>query len=326
MKRIIAALLIMAALAGHARISDRQIEQIVSRLDVADTVMHAPSHAQFWQLLQMSNKPYRKAVKSLRGRGDRDIKHRLIQTLADSHAYFAQVPVRDKTYEGCERMIEASGLRQVNPLATLTITDEADISIFGYPNGYMFMTGALYDAVEGDSLALQGLLAAEEAHYALQHAYVHAKAEKKRARKHRFWKIFGATALAGASIIADEATDGMFPAELGLTAAVMIGISDTPQRHRLDYTPDQIVEADIIAYRYMQLDGNGDTYIDALRRVGHDLDATAGCGKDYFTVADRIAILEYIAANPRPRKIKANKVRLKPIPTHTDIFAPSNYR
>lgn len=326
MKRIIAALLIMAALAGHARISDRQIEQIVSRLDVADTVMHAPSHAQFWQLLQMSNKPYRKAVKSLRGRGDRDIKHRLIQTLADSHAYFAQVPVRDKTYEGCERMIEASGLRQVNPLATLTITDEADISIFGYPNGYLFMTGALYDALEGDSLALQSLLAAEEAHYALQHAYAHAKAEKSRAKRHRFFKILGATALAASSIVADQATDGAFPAELGITAAVMIGVSDTPQRHRLEYTPEQIVEADIVAYRFMQLDGNGRAYIDALRRVGHDLDVTAGYGKDYLTVTNRIAILEYLDSGRRPRKIKANKAGLRPVPAHTDIFAPSNYR
>lgn len=316
----------MSAITAAARISEKQIIETVRRLDVADTVMHAPSRAQFWQLLQMSSKPYRDAVKSLRGGGDRDIKHKLIQTLADSEAYFANVPVRSNSYTLCERMIDSSGIRTSNPLATLTITDEKDISAFGYPNGYLFMTGALFDAVEGDSLALQGLLAAEEAHYALQHAYVHAKAEKKLARKHRFWKIFGATALAGASIIADEATDGMFPAELGITAAVMIGASDTPQRHRLDYTPDQIIEADIIAYRYMQLDGNGSTYIDVLRRVGHDLDATAGYGKDYLTVADRIAILEHIAANPRPKKIRANKVRLKPIPTHTDIFAPSNYR
>lgn len=325
MKRFITLLLILINLAVYAQINEQQIEKTISRLDVADTVINAPSHAEFWQLLQMSNKAYHKAVKSLRGSSDRDIKRRLIQTLADSHSYFTNVPVRQATYERCERMVEASGIRRVNPLATLTITDEVDISSFGYPNGYLFITGALYDALDGDSLALQGLLAAELAHYALQHAYAHAKAEKGRARRHRFLKIAGATVLAGASIIADHATDGNFPAELGVSAAVMIGISDTPQRHRLEYTPEQIIEADIIAYRFMQLDGNGRAYINALRHVGHDLDVTAGYDNNYLSVTDRIAILEYLDSGRRPRKIKANKAGLRPVPTHTDIFAPSNY-
>ena len=326
MKRILALFVIAYGLAASARITEKQIIETLQRLDVADTVMNAPSRAQFWKLLQMTDKSYRKTVRSLRGGGDRDIKRNLMHTLAESEEYFAAVPVRSETYRQCEHMVEASGIRHINPLATLTITDEQDISTFGYPNGYIFMTGALHDTVDGDSLAIQALLAAEEAHYALQHAYAHAKAEKKRARRLRFWKIFGATALAGASIIADQATDGAFPAELGITTAVMIGISDTPHRHRLTYTPDQVIQADIIGYRYMQLDGNGHAYIDALRRVGHDLDATAGYGKDYPTVADRIAILEYIATGRRPHKIKANKAGLKAVPHHTDIFVPDKYR
>jgi len=310
-----------------AQINEQKIRNLISRCDVADTVLKASTHEQFWQLLQMSNKPYRKTVKSLRSGGDRDIKRELIQALSNSDAYFTTVPTRNLLYDRCETMISASGIRSVNPLATLTITDEHDIAAFGYPNGYIFITGALYDAVDGDSLILQSLLAAEEAHYALQHAYAHAKAEKQRRKRHRFWKIFGAAAITGASIVADQATEGIFPAELGITAATLVAISDTPQRYKMDYTPEQIVEADIIAYRYMDLDGNGHAYIDALRHIGYDLDASSGYyGKDYLSVADRIAILEYIADNPRPRNIKANKAGLKPVPAHTDIFAPSNYR
>lgn len=327
MKPIISAIVLAVAaiLSASAQLSEQSIRNYIARCDVADTVLNATTRVQFWQLLQQTNKPYRKAVKSLGSRGDRDIKLNLIQTLADSHTYFANVPTRNGLYTLCESLIDSSGIRSTNPLAALTITDEHDIAAFSYPNGYIFLTGALYDALNGDSMALQGLVAAELAHYSLQHAYAHAKAEKQRRKRHRIFKIAGAIAIAGASVVADQATDGMFPAELGISAATLVAISDTPQRYRMEYTPEQIIEADIIAYRYMNLDGNGDAYIHTLRRIGHDLDVTSGYGKGYLSVADRIAILEYIRDNPRVKNIRANKAGIKPVPGYTDIFAPANY-
>lgn len=320
----------MSVMTAVARpMSEKEMTRIIRDCDVADTVMRADSPEAFWTLLRMTNDQYRKTAKSLRSGGDRDIKRNLLITLSECDSYFRNVPVRSPLYDLCERTADAIGVRGINPLATVTITDERDIAAFSYPNGYLFATGALYDALGGDSLQLRCILASEACHYALQHAYAHARYEKSRRRLHRFLRILGATALAGASVVAQEATDGWFPAEVGILAAAYIGTSPVIDRYRMQYTPRQILEADIVAYRYAQYTtGSGRPYIAALITVGNDLDASSNLtGPDYPTVAERIKLLLYMEAHPElRRRAKSNRRPPRPAPDYNDIFAPSNYR
>ena len=329
MKRLISIFLLLTAfITAKAELSEKAIRDIIIKCDVADTVLQAPDAPTFWQLLRHTNPEFRKTAKSLASSGDRDIKRELINELSNCDQYFRTVPTAPGLYDLSEHIVESSGIRAISPTATLTITDESDIAVFGYPNGYLFMTGGLHKAVTGDTTVLRSLFAAEAAHYALQHAYAHNKYEKKRRNRHRFWRIFGAVALTGASVLADNATDGYFPVELGLMAATAIATTDVVIRYPMRYTPMQIYEADIVAYRYCQLAfGSGLHYIMALRLVGNDLDASAAMMANAPTVADRISVLQYLDTHPEIRsRVKSRNTRPKYLKKYFDPFLPSNYR
>jgi len=320
-------LLVCSSLASWAELSEKQMAKILSRYDVADTVMNAPDAASFWKLLQMTNGDYLRSAKSLKGKGDKDIKRQLIDVLSSCHFYFTSVPTRSDTYDLMESIADSMGVRQISPLTSFTVTKEPDIALFGYPNGYIFLSEGLYNEIAGDTTSIKALLASETAHYVLQHAYAHSKWEKSRQRRLRFWRILGASAIAAGTIAADVATDGTFPAELGATAATLVAISPVSKRYTMHYTPMQVHEADIVAYRFMQwATGSGDAYITVLLKVGYDIDATSGLsGHDYPSVSERVALLRYMRDNER-KKIKANRHSPRPVPAYFDIFAPSNYR
>ncbi len=260
---LISALLI--AIAAHAEMSEKRMAAIIAKYDVADMVMNAPDAGSFWIMLQMTNHDYHRVAKSLAGNGDRDIKRDLIGVLSECHNYFTNVPTRPEAYTLMESLADSMGIRSTSPLVSFSVTDEPDMALFGYPNGYIFMTGALYDEIRADTLATTALLASEAAHYALQHAYAHSKWEKSRKRRQRFWRILGASALAATSVVADVASDGYVPADIGVAAAVLVAASPIERRYTMHYSPRQILEADIVAYRFMQwATGSGDSYIRAL--------------------------------------------------------------
>ena len=326
---VIAAMTLSGIARAERRYDDKDFAKIIEQYDVADTVMHAPTAGDFWLLLQSTDDRYRKISKSLGSNGDRDLKHDLIETLSNCDAYFRNVPTCNDLYDLSESLVEASGLRAINPLAILSFTQESDIAAFGYPNGYIFMTRPLYDQVGGSRTDLQGLLAAEGAHYALQHAYGHAKWEKSRRNRRRWARILGAIGITTAGIILEDQSQGVFPGtEIGLMVGTAMVMSDTPARYNMQYTPKQIFEADIIAYRFMEWLGKGGrSYINTLRLAGYHIDAANYQGADCPTVAQRIALLEYLEAHPELRQhTKAAKRRPKYVPHHFSIFEPRNYR
>ncbi len=302
---------------------EKRYRKIIAECDVADIVTWSTTPAEFWTRLQMTNKNYHKASKSLSSNGDKDIKTDILTLLGECDYYFRNVPTREDLYEVSEGLVEWSGLRDVNPFTMLTFTRENDIAAFGYPNGYIFMTDAFYRAVDGDSTTMQAIFAAEAVHSVLQHVYSHSQWEKSRRKKARFWRIFGAVAVAATSIVIDQITDGYTPIiEIGTVVAASLATSDAGQRYMMLYTPLQVYEADIVAYRFMERFGQGgDSYINALRSIGYDLDAANPQGPDFPTVKDRINLLEYMAAHPELReKVKANKRRPQAVAPYHNIF------
>ena len=312
-----------------ADLPEKQIRRIIAECDVADTVLRAKDAPTFWKVLQQTNPGYRRAAKSLRGNGDRDIKREMMGVVSNCQEYFTNVKTLQGSYDLAEHLTDRLGIRATSPLASLTVTEDKDIALFGYPNGYMFMTAGLFNELRTDTAALASLFAAEAAHYALQHAYEHQKWEKKRRNKHNIWKIIGSIFITVASVVIDNATNGDFPAELGLMAAEIVALSPTNPRYNMHYTPMQVHESDIIAYRFMEVTtGTGESYIKALDKVGNDIDATSGLvGEDYPTVSERISVLEYLKAHPETRqRVKVSRLKPQPVPKYFDIFSPRNYR
>lgn len=308
--------------------SESDYAKLIARYDVADTVMHANTAEDFWSLLQMTDRQFGKIAKSMSGKGDKDLKRIMVATVAACDTYFREVDTDGSLYSFNEAIIDQSGLRGIAPTAIMSVTREGDVASFSYPNGYFFITQPLYELLEGDSAAILALISAEGAHYALQHAYAHSKWEKSRRNKLRFWSIFGAAAVTTAGIIIDQATDGYSPAlEIASIAAVAMTNVDHSPRYSMIYTPEQIFQADIVAYRFMEWVGyGGHKYIEALHRVGFHIDA-ANPQTDAPQVTERIALLDYLETHPELRtKAKHRKRQPRPVAPYQTLLSPSNYQ
>ncbi|MCM1032342.1 MAG: M48 family metalloprotease [Odoribacter sp.] len=294
---------------------EKHYTKIIENYDVADTVMHAPDATSFWKLLQATDASYHKTARSLsRENKHRDIKRDMTSLLYSANRYFAEVPVDGTLYRLTESIVNSSGLRGLMPTASLTITNESDIALFSYPNAYFFITRPLYDLTGGDSIAILAFTAAEGTHYALQHAYANACKAKAKARRSRIGRLFGAAAIIAAGVILDQATDSWwapFTSIASTVAMTMVALDSTP-RYTFNYSAEQIYQADIVAYRFMEWCGyGGKTYISALRATGFHIDATMG-NPDSPSVTDRLALLEYIDSHPELRnKVKASRRRLR---------------
>lgn len=316
MNRLIIFLTIVAVAAAGADArrlkNEKDYRKVIARYDVADTVLRAPDAGSFWSLVQQTTPHYAGVVKSIQGKKDKDIKREMAQVLYAADQYFAAVPSRSDLSPLTDTIISRTGIRAVNPLCMLTVTRDNDVAAFGYPNGYIFMTEELVNAASADTTMLTAVAAAQIVHYTLQHAYDHALWERSRRRKKRFWSIVGMVALSAADALLSAATDTYssvyFP----------IGGGGIAPKYNSQYTPEQILEADIIAYRFMQWAGyGGDAYIDMLRRIGYELDAAAAAaeqsGKDMPTTDERIAMLEYLRDTPTVRQ-RVKNPRRKPCP------------
>ncbi|MDO4319844.1 MAG: hypothetical protein Q4C34_04640 [Bacteroidales bacterium] len=319
---LLLALIVTAGAGADARRlkSEKDYRKVIARYDVADTVLRAPDAGAFWSLVQQTTPHYSDVVKSLQGDGDRDIKREMVQVLFNAEYYFANVAARNDLANLADSMIIRSGIRDINPLCMLTVTRDNDVAAFGYPNGYIFMTGELVNAAAGDTTVLTAVLAGQLVHYTLQHAYDHALWERGRRRKKKFWKGVATAALVAADALAAAATDS--PSIIYLP----VGSGDIAPKYNTQYTPDQILEADIIAYRYMQWAGYGDNaYIDMLRRVGYAVEASAAASgendKHMPRVDQRIAMLEYMRDNPSVRQRVKNAGRKpRPAGSYTDLI------
>ena len=316
-----------------ARNAEKDYAKIIAEFDVADTVMHARKASDFWRLLQMTDKQFHKTAESLASDDNQDLKSDLVSMMGACDEYFRIVPTIPNLYKFTEAVSNRSGLRGLCPTAILTVTDEPDVAIFSYPNGYFFITHPLYMLLNGDIAEVSALMAAEGAHYALQHAYAHACYEKARRHRANVWRTIGAVGAAIAGVALDCATGYNGPGpftELAAVAAVAMVSYESQPRYTLLYTPKQIFQADIVAYRYMEWCGcGGETYIRALRHAGARIEADMpeSANPDMPRMAERIALLEYLSAHPELReKAKARNRQPRPVAEYTDIFSPSNYR
>lgn len=285
---------------AHGEINDKKIWQLIGNYDVADTVRKATTPEEFWERLRLSNPRFAKTSRSLNGKGDKDLKESLAQVTGNAVEYFSNVPTVARTYDFSEQVADGLGARAIDPKFSVTVTSENDLAIFGYPNGYLFMTGALYDMLRDHTVDATLLLSAETAHYVLQHAYEHAKWEKSRSKKIRLARILVGTVVAAAEIAAETAlqadNDYYYYCEPSAPIGSAIMSAPVEAKYLMEYSPEQIIEADIVAYRFTKMKyGSGKKYIDALRTYGYFMEADhPATDKDYFTVADRIKVLEVL--------------------------------
>lgn len=75
----------------------------------------------------------------------------------------------------------------------------------------------------------------------------------------------------------------------------IIWAGDNALKYRYKYSREQEVEADIIAYRFLEYMGlGGENYINALRAIGYENDAYYDDTSSHPTTEFRVKLLEYL--------------------------------
>lgn len=175
--------------------------------------------------------------------------------------------------ELCHRLLrDLTGLDfglQVN----ICIIENPIANAFCTPDGNIFITSKLLVEMGSDYYALLGVAAHEMAHYVLQHAASSVYAQKKRERRNNI--IAGVASGIVASTAIYSASQG---ADASMSDATVKSIDNMFEAAKRDayiygfrYGREQELEADIIAYRYLEWLGiNGTHYIAALYRIWNE--------------------------------------------------------
>lgn len=182
---------------------------------------------------------------------------------------------------------------------------------FATPDGQIFITDSLIYLFDFSHEMLLGICAHEMAHRSLTHSYLEAyETQKKLQRNNIVAGVVsglnaGANAYAQANGVAsNDSWDDVNKTTIDLFESAH---NDAYNRFRYKYSREQEIEADIIAYRFLEWCGiGGEYYIRALKLLGTDGDKYYNEKSNHPTTKMRIQLLEYLSAE-RDDKIISKK-------------------
>lgn len=258
--------------------NDSKFDRILNALDVYPSMsfIETKRPIDFWKTIRRYNDMYQEMTESFEKNVEN--KSEIYKTVGVLETQYMP-GVRElkliPNEELCHRLLrDLTGL-DLELRVNICIVENPIANAFCTPDGNIFITSKLLVEMGSDYNALLGVAAHEMAHYVLQHAASSVYAQKKRERRNNIIAgvasgIIGATAIYSASQGADasmsdatvKSIDNMFGA--AKHDAHMFGFR---------YDREQELEADIIAYRYLEWLGiSGTHYIAALYRIWNEDD------------------------------------------------------
>lgn len=193
-----------------------------------------------------------------------------------------------------------------NPAAYTALTDSS--------YAVCITTGLLSKPGVNDEL-LRAIIARQIAHGALRHQLRYFYDQIKSQRKRR---TIGALAI-GLTVAATTAwaikDPELFDDQYGdvyIHNQVTINNNDGPKRMPAAiYSPDQEYQADLVGYRFMQAEGKGELFVDALRLLAPEFTTGSVPEEGDPSITDQIGFINFIIANPNILNQKLEQMRIK---------------
>jgi len=180
------------------------------------------------------------------------------------------------------------------------IISEDYANAFSTPDGQIFITDSLIFLLDFSHEMLLGVCAHEMAHRTLMHSYLRAYETQRKLQKNNIVAGViaglnaGANAYAQANGVASsDSWDDVNETTIDLFESAY---NNAYNKFRYKYSREQEIEADIIAYRFLEWSGiSGECYIRALELLGTDSDKYYDETSDHPTIEMRIQLLEYLS-------------------------------
>lgn len=304
---VIAAVVLAAVASQPAMGGDGKYRKLLERYDVADTVrnLRGADAATFWRLATDTDLSLRRfdADMSRKGGAQEEALRELAATPRLYPEYSQAIDLGLQDY--CDSLMQSIGVSWADDVSQLYVLRSPQPALFFMltDDGYATcVTTALYDNPALSDDMLMAMVVGQYVHGPWRHPLERYFDDARSKRKGRLW---GAVALAGlvATDVALAAVTPSYPADytyIDLNVNVNNGDGSgqgAPSAPGFYFSKDQIFQADLIAYRFMEWLGKGDAYIESLKllEATGTPEATNDGAPDY---TERINFLSFVADNP----------------------------
>lgn len=199
-------------------------------------------------------------------------------------------------------------IRDNYPEAYTALTDSTDFAVC-LTTGLIGKTGCTYDM-------LRAIAARQAAHGVLKHQlrFFYDNAKRKRRDRLTSGIVFGAALTAYAALTyfePDTDTGDEYYYFDNRTLNVNVDAGAQQRLPASIFSDEQQYEADLVGLRFMQREGKGDVFLEALKMVAPAMQAPDVPEPAGPVMNNRIEFLRYVINNPDIENKKARKIRRK---------------
>ncbi|MDE5882733.1 MAG: hypothetical protein K2H60_13500 [Muribaculaceae bacterium] len=307
-------MVIMSALA-YATDTDKTYRKLIEKYDVADEakIVDANAPVTFWNATLKNNELLRKFNKNMKkNRGAEKEANAKTMELPRMYPLYDESIVANM--QGfCDSLLIDMGIRNSGVNCSLHIINSDNPNYFSAmtEDGFAIcLTSGLVTKKGVTREILMGYVANEFAHNVLMHSKRGFYAEAKQRRKDDLIGALVGTAVLTAVCLTpdaydhhrhcDNGNDSCAGDDLDANKDNKKEITSSAIEFSQKYSHEQIYEADLIAYRFLENMGSGEEFINGLRILGSNYDSLYEENRyDRPSTSERIDFLKYVQSNPQ---------------------------
>lgn len=282
---------------------NKKFDKLINEFDVIEYVESLEKNRPdlFWDAVWRNNENLNKLYDAITKKKSTalDAQKDLYEAALFSADYYNNLQLDSEFQDIADTLFYVIGIRDVFPDAKIYVIYDDQLNAFACPDGRLYLNSGLIMCKGIPVEGLFGICAHEAAHFLLQHSLVEAYAFRKKEKKNKI--IAGVVSAVDAAANAYAQANGAVGNESWDNVnerieSNIIWASDNALKYRYKYSREQEIEADIIAYRFLEYMGlGGEHYINALKTIGYENDAYYDDTSDHPTTEFRVGLLEYLS-------------------------------
>lgn len=319
MKRIFSFLLSLVLVLPTFAETDKQFRKLAGKIELSTELraLSNPSPDQFWSTLINSDWQLRKFdIDINKNKGAEKQAMDKLASMPRLYPEFNTFIARDRQ-AFADSLLYSLGLGSDDGKTALYVIDNPREMAYTAltPTGYaVCISSGLLDRKDLSSDMLNGIVVAQASHGELKHQlrYFYNEAKKERKNRIAIGMVLGltaaATVAAAATLPSDTGNDYFYYYDdTDITVNINSNEDEAPRLPAFIYTSDQIYESDLVGFRFLEANGNGEEYIKALQILAPQIGNSSSVAEATPSISDRINFIRYISRNPGINNHQAEK-------------------
>lgn len=295
---------------------NRKFDKLINEFDVIEYVEHLEKNRSdlFWDAVWRNNENLNKLYDAITQEKStaKDAQIDLYEAALFSADYYNSLQLYPEFQGIADKLFYTIGINAVFSNAKAYVIYDDQLNAFACPDGRFYLNSGLILCNDVSIEGLLGICAHETAHFLLQHSLAEAYAFRKKEKKNKIIAgvVSAINVAANAYAQANGAAENESWGDVNerIIESNIIWAGNNALKYRYKYSREQEIEADIIAYRFLEYMGlGGEHYINALKAIGYENDAYYDDTSDHPTTKFRIELLEYLSNKNATNRITSNK-------------------